>query len=87
MHCVASGIVNPRYVWSRPYEIQLPWNARENGNILSITEVNTGNRGIYRCAIVSEEGIAENDIDLHVQGIPCKILNETQHIKYNYYFI
>ncbi|XP_031778282.1 basement membrane-specific heparan sulfate proteoglycan core protein isoform X4 [Nasonia vitripennis] len=66
LHCVASGIVNPRYVWSRPYEIQLPWNARENGNILSITEINTGNKGIYRCAIDSDEGIAENDIDLHV---------------------
>ena len=69
LHCVTSGIVNPRYVWSRPYEISLPPNSRQYGNILTLNDVNMSNSGKYRCAIDSDDGVVEDDINLHIIGM------------------
>ncbi|XP_058809308.1 basement membrane-specific heparan sulfate proteoglycan core protein-like isoform X2 [Phymastichus coffea] len=66
LHCMTSGIINPRYIWSMPYEVSLPWNARESGNILTLTDVSQRNAGLYRCAIDSEDGAVEGDFELIV---------------------
>ncbi|KAI4497448.1 hypothetical protein M0802_007459 [Mischocyttarus mexicanus] len=68
VRCVCSGAPNPHYQWSRPNHPDLPSNAQIYGNILRLSNVAVGDSGIYKCTVITQQGIFEEDFNLIVHG-------------------
>ncbi|XP_014607947.1 PREDICTED: basement membrane-specific heparan sulfate proteoglycan core protein isoform X7 [Polistes canadensis] len=68
IRCACSGTPNPRYRWSRPNHPDLPLNAQTYGNILRLSNVAVGDSGVYKCTVMTPQGIFEEDFNLIVHG-------------------
>ncbi|XP_043503640.1 basement membrane-specific heparan sulfate proteoglycan core protein isoform X1 [Polistes fuscatus] len=68
IRCACSGTSNPRYRWSRPNHPDLPLNAQIYGNILRLSNVAVGDSGLYKCTVMTPQGIFEEDFNLIVHG-------------------
>ncbi|XP_026874667.2 basement membrane-specific heparan sulfate proteoglycan core protein-like [Electrophorus electricus] len=69
MHCQASGFPTPGISWSK-LRAPLPWQHREEGGTLTLTNVGRQDSGQYICNATNSAGYSEDYVQLEVDTPP-----------------